>query len=180
RRLVWPGICNATAPPAQTRTSPQAAPAASPPSVSSTRKGGTRWRLLRANDPIVAAIACTTTAPTTAPASAATGRYGELVPPCSRCGATRAPASAPPTSPASESAVPISPRRKPPAAASTTTAIAIQSRRLTRLSCRGGHTNPPFARRQPRRAQPRLDATAALAARAGRVRRRPHLPPERE
>ena len=60
-----------------------------------------------------AATHCSSEAPTSAPTSPASGVYGEPAPPCSRCGATRAPISAPATSPPNDSAVATSPRRSP-------------------------------------------------------------------
>ena len=67
------------------------------------------------------------TAPSTAPMSPATGVQAEPEPPWSRCGATREPPYAPATSPPSESAVTTRPRRMPPSALTATSASAIQS-----------------------------------------------------
>ena len=65
-----------------------------------------------------------------APTRPASGVYGEPAPPCKRCGAMRAPISAPAISPPSESAVATSPRRRPESAPSATIAAATQSTRV--------------------------------------------------
>ena len=77
---------------------------------------GSRTRLPRANEPAIDATLCRSAAPTSAPARPASGVYGELAPLCRKCGASRAPIIAPATSPPSESAVAISPRRSPASA----------------------------------------------------------------
>jgi len=79
-----------------------------------------------------------------APPSPTSGVYGEIDPPCRKCGATRAPSTAPPASPASESAVAISPRFSPERAASAAIASAIQSTRvIQKTSWRDGDRSLP-------------------------------------
>ena len=131
RTFAWSGSCRMTAPATQTRTSPIAAPARKPPIVSSRRSGGITDRLPRATEPATDATLCSSAAPTSAPASAASGVYGESAPLCRKCGASRAPIIAPTTSPPSESAVAIRPRLRPASAERATIASAIQSARAT-------------------------------------------------
>ena len=103
-----------------------AAPSRNPPTESINRNG-VSFSPPRRNEPAIPATACPSSAPTTAPARPATAAQGELEPPRSRCGATREPTYAPAMSPASESAVAISPRRMPATAASATMPSATQS-----------------------------------------------------
>ena len=86
---------------------------------------------MRSDAPANDATVWTTIAPIVAPTRPASGVYGELEPLCRRCGASRAPTTAPAARPASESAVAMSPRRKPPNAETAAIPSAIQSTRVT-------------------------------------------------
>ena len=112
-------------------TKPIAAPTSKPPTVSSSRSGGMTNSALRSDAPANDATVWTTSAPTMAPTSPASGVYGELEPSWRRCGASRAPTTAPAARPASERAVAISPRRSPPNADTAAMPSAIQSTRVT-------------------------------------------------
>ena len=90
-----------------------AAPATSPPTESSSRSGGT-------TDSRRARTSRRARRPPGAPSrrrarrpSAASGVYGDFDPPCRKCGASRAPTTAPATSPPRESTVAIRPRLRP-------------------------------------------------------------------
>src|SRR5580765_1044854 len=85
-----------------------------------------------------------------------------------KCGATRAPTTAPTTTPASENAVTTRPRRQPVSAVTATTATMIQSRLvITASSARGSGALPVQGaalvpadrRRRPVRAE--IDCLAA-------------------
>ena len=144
RSVVCPGSCRSTAPATQTSARPAAAPASSPPRESSSRSGGINESPPRANEPPTAAIAWSSAAPINAPISAASGVYGEWLPPVRKCGAARAPSTAPAASPPNDNAVAISPRRNPESAATPAITTAIQSTRVTRLTLAGGSADPPL------------------------------------
>ena len=126
RSFGWPGSSSAEALSTQTSTSPVAAPSRAP-AAESKKRNGVSLRPCRRNEPAKLATAWSSIAPTAAPTRPAIGVHGEAAPPCSRCGPTREPAYAPAASPASESALAISPRRSPPSAATATMPSATQS-----------------------------------------------------
>ncbi len=131
RIFGWSGIWSATAAPTQTSTAPTAAPASAPPTESSIFSGGMTNIALRADEPIIDPTPLRSEAPMIAPTNAATGVYGESEPLWRTCGARRAPITAPATTPPSDSAVAMNPRRSPPNAHTAMTATAIQSTVVT-------------------------------------------------
>ena len=85
----------------------------------------------RSHVPTTLPAASNRSASSVAPASAASGVYGECEPPDRRCGAIRAPSTAPTSTPAAESAPAIRPRRKPVSAIRAMKPRAIQSTAVT-------------------------------------------------
>ena len=76
RNPVWPGERSATEAPTQTIATPSAPPRRSPPAESSSRNGVNRIPP-RMNEPATSAANCSSTAPSTAPMSPATGVHLE-------------------------------------------------------------------------------------------------------
>ncbi len=109
---------------------PAAAPSTSPPAESNVRAAPTPTRL-RSRPPATVPSVSSRTAPTAAPASPTSGVYGDCDPSASRCGARRAPSTAPITIPATEKALEMSPFRYPMNAESATKASASQSTLVT-------------------------------------------------
>ena len=101
-------------------------PATRPPAVSTTRSGPciSRPRSLAATVPVTVWAALP---PTSAPTMLASGSQVDCDPPFRRCGAIRAPASAPSANPARPSTFATRPRRAPSTADTTTHATTIRS-----------------------------------------------------
>ena len=94
-----PGRSSATAPSTQTIASPANAPSTSPPNESNVLSRGLRIRERSARPASVPSVS-SRIAPTAAPASAASGVYGECGRPGASCGASREPSQRPEHDPA--------------------------------------------------------------------------------
>jgi hypothetical protein len=114
----------------QTTASPATVPSTSPPAESNVLSCGLRI-LVRRPAPASVPSVSKRIAPTAAPARAARGVYGELVPPSSSSGARRDPSQAPSTIPATDRALATKPFFHPMKAVSATKPSAIRSTLVT-------------------------------------------------